>query len=261
MGTGEDRRIVLPFDRGQGLGGDPEEISDFTKNSRRIPVEVFEEEDADPFPAEDFEIVLHRFVKAGRAPIIEAALESATGWQRPPPLAILLGLEGRLEIPDILMCVTQAVVMPGAHPIDRRPQQDDDTDVFSAGFEDPPGSGSGKQVEGRNFPDAGLFTRCGEERKIFSLFRDSNPIFDSKIIGVEMRLLGDPIFARFARMREVDIGMPQEGMVQRSGSTFGSSHHKEIGSAKGHLEELPPRAWQRHHSNRPAQSTLNGRQD
>ena len=81
MGAGEDRRIILPFDRGQWLGGNAEEIRNLAKHSRRILVEVFEEEDADPFPAEDLEIMLHRFVKAGRAPVVEATLESATGRQ------------------------------------------------------------------------------------------------------------------------------------------------------------------------------------
>ena len=50
-----------------------------------------------------------------------------------------------------------------------------------------------------------------------------------------MRLLGDPIFTRFVRMRKIDLGMPQQGMIQGSGSTFGCSHHKKIGSAKGHF--------------------------
>ena len=71
-----------------------------------------------------------------------------------------------MEIPDILMSVAQAIVMPGAHPIDRRPQEDDDADVLSAGVEDSTGSRSGKQIEGRNLPDAGLFRLFRTERSL-----------------------------------------------------------------------------------------------
>lgn len=59
MGTGEDRRVILAFDRGERLGGNAQEFRHFAEYLRRILVEIFEEVNAYPLPSEDFQIVLH----------------------------------------------------------------------------------------------------------------------------------------------------------------------------------------------------------
>ena len=130
-------------------------------------------------------------------------------------------------------------MVPGSHPVDRWPQENDDPYFLLAELADVPGGAVGKQIQCRDVPSSFCGARSRVELEVVIFVCDPHPIGDSEIIGKIKRFLVNPVVGGAIRPWKVDIRMLQESMIKGGSATFGRSHDEKIGVSGLHGQNCP----------------------